>query len=558
MSNVALRDVHRWLVSQGFEHVTGVTRYYAYDGLLPCNQIQVPVRLSFLDLNFLELPDIHLLEPRPVSLRRPLPHVDHHGKLCYLDIESYRVDPYQPVQTIANLLEQARRVLVKSLAGTNSDDVGYEFRSYWDFSDIGVVLSNHQSGHFTKYNRLEYKSPIGTTHRQLVIGCDEEISTYKDWRNGKLKAAENRNVLWVNVSATALLPEKGPWPPKNFWAFHEWLKSVDPTAAQTLRHGMGTKAGAQSPLLIVLNTRGGFVCSEVILPHSLITLTKHPGRFRKRLLMDKGRFGTKLIRGFLDDFSPRFLSTRNLPGAGLTGKRIVVIGCGTIGGYLSRLLVQSGAGQGAGELTLYDEQILSVGNIGRHYLDGAYLYENKADACRHKLLTEYPTAKIQARKKNFEDINTVYRADIIIDATGREPFSLSLNAEAVHRRRDGRPCPPILYVWIDGNGYCGRVLYYDGSGGCYRCLQDLSGKDRFEPLKSMKELTPMSNQCGESFIPYPPSVSVQAAGMGLEAVLDWANGSPKPCFRNRCFHNKARKHKDQHLTPQKGCPACQS
>ncbi len=25
---------------------------------------------------------------------------------------------------------------------------------------------------------------------------------------------------------------------------------------------------------------------------------------------------------------------------------------------------------------------------------------------------------------------------------------------------------------------------FDGSGGCYRCLQDTSGKDRFEPLSS--------------------------------------------------------------------------
>ncbi|MEJ1414023.1 MAG: E2/UBC family protein [Candidatus Sedimenticola sp. (ex Thyasira tokunagai)] len=553
-----MHDVHRWLLSQGFVHVTEETRCYAYDGSIQCNHVEVPIRLSFLDLVFQELPDIHLREPRPEKLCHPLPHVDHQGKLCYLDMESYRLDPYQPTKTIVTLLEQARRVLIGSLSGANSDDVGYEFRLYWDASDCGVVLSNHQSGHSIKYNRLEYQSPTGTTHKQLVVGTDEEIEAYRKWRNGKLMVLENRSALWININTTALLPEKGPWPPQNFRAFHEWLKSVSPAADQSLQKGLGTKVGAQSPLLVVLNTRGGFVSIEAVLPESLSTLTRHPSRFRKQLLMDKGRFGTKFIRGFLDDFSPKFLTTRNLPGSGLSGKRIVVVGLGTIGGYLSRLLVQSGAGQGSGQLILYDEQILSTGNIGRHYLDGSYLYENKAEACRHKLSEEYPTAQILARKKHFEHINDMRQVDFIIDATGREPFSLSLNSQAIQRHHANLPCPPILYIWIDGNGYCGRTLYYDGSGGCYRCLQDLSGKDRFEPLKSMKDLVPMSNQCSESYIPYPPSASVQTAGMGLEAVLDWVNGSPGAFFRSRRFHKKARKHKDHRLTPQEGCPACQS
>ncbi|MEJ1417673.1 MAG: E2/UBC family protein [Candidatus Sedimenticola sp. (ex Thyasira tokunagai)] len=138
-----MHDVHRWLLSQGFVHVTEETRCYAYDGSIQCNHVEVPIRLSFLDLVFQELPDIHLREPRPEKLCHPLPHVDHQGKLCYLDMESYRLDPYQPTKTIVTLLEQARRVLIGSLSGANSDDVGYEFRLYWDASDCGVVLSNH-------------------------------------------------------------------------------------------------------------------------------------------------------------------------------------------------------------------------------------------------------------------------------------------------------------------------------------------------------------------------------------------------------------------------------
>ena len=556
MLDSALSEAHSWLVSNGFSRVTEETRRYAYDGNLSCDQIEVPIRFSFYNMNFQELPEIHIRDPRPESLRRPLPHIDHYNKLCYLDEEKYQLDPYQPVQTIVSLLDQARKVLIDSIAGNNSDDVGYEFRSYWEWQIKGVMLSENQSGHITKYNRLEYQSPIGNTHKQLVIGSDEDINRYREWHQGRMVFTENLNAIWINVNTTALLPESGPWPPENFKDLHEWLDVIDPKSAKTLRYTLGTKAGAQSPLLIVLNTKGGIVAAEVKLPKSLSCVANDPGRFRKQLLIDQGKFGTTFIRSIIDDITPRHLTTRNLPGSSLSGKRIILIGCGTIGGYLSRLLVQSGAGKDSGELILYDGEDLSTGNIGRHYLDTSYLYENKAEACKHKLLSEYPNTGIHAIPKNFIDINDVRTVDIIIDATGREPFSLSLNSKLISKRKKRTPCPDALYVWIDGNGYCGRTLFYDGTGGCYRCLQDLSGRAKFKSARE-EDLVPISYRCGESFIPYPPSVSVQAAGMGLETILDWVNGNAEPHFRHRSFHKKAYQHKNKHLKTVVGCPACQ-
>ena len=557
MLGTTLPEVHKWLVDHGYVRDTTETRLYAYDGSIQCNQVKVPIRFSFGDLSFQKLPDIYLREPRPDDLCRPLSHVDHHGKLCYLTEGSFRLDPYRPLQTIVTLLGQAERVLIDSLAGSNRDDVGYEFRSYWEPIDTGLVLLSHQTGHSTKYNRLEYESPTETKHKQIVVGSAEEIDVYREWRQGILKHHKHQNALWINVHATVLLPEKDPWPPKNFKAFYEWLKNVDPPAANIIQQQLGTKIGAHSPLLIVLNTPGGFVGVEVHLSEKLLSSMKAPSRFRKQLLIDRGLSGTKFIRIIFDDFSPKFQTTRNLLCSGLSGKRIVLIGCGNIGGYLSRLLVQSGAGQGAGKLELYDKQILSAGNVGRHYLDGTYLYENKAKACAHKLISEFPTANVYARPKNFIDVSDVSNADILIDATGQELFSLSLNEQIVKRRKENCTCPVALYVWIDGNGYCGRTLFYDGSGGCYRCLQDVSGRDRFESLSTMKDLVPMSYRCGESYIPYPPSISVQAAGIGLDAVLDWASGKPGHHFRHRRFHEKARQHKNQHLKPVRECPACQ-
>ena len=558
MPDNGLQGVHRWLLSQGFEEVSIQAPCYAYEGILECNAVEVSVRLTFLDLKFLELPEIYLLDPRPKELARPLPHIDHHGKLCYLDQESYRIDPYDPVVTMATLLDQAKRVLISSLAGTNSKEVGHEFRAYWEADIRGAILSNDQTARTLKYNCLEYKTPTGASCELLVIGTDEEIEVFRKQRDGILKQAANKHALWIEVSETALLPEKGVWPPKHFKGLYEWIKKTDSGAAGRLHHVLGSKAGAHNPLLVVFNTKGGIVAFEVKLPEGLATSIESPGRFRKVLLFDTGRFGTKVCRSSVDDLSPKFQTSRNLPGVGLRNKHIVLIGCGTIGGYLARLLVQSGAGQGKGKLVIYDGQTLASGNIGRHYLDAAYLYDNKAIACRHKLMGEYPMAQIKEVDQDFNRLKDEVKADIIIDATGFEAFSLSLNAQAVERHRAKDVCPPVIFAWIDGSGYCTRTVYYDGTGGCYRCLLNADRTERFEPLLNPADAVPTTYQCGESYTPYSPSVSVQAAGLALDAVLDWAQGRVKPQFRNRVLHQKARNHKDQQLTPIKGCPACQS
>lgn len=555
----ALPKVHEQLTAQGFCRVSEITHTYAYDGILKCNELKVPVRFSFSDLSFSSLPDIHLCEPRPDVLCRPLPHVDHHGKVCFLDIESYRLDPYRPAQMVANLLELARRVLVDSITNKNANDVGYEFGSYWEDEGLACFLSDYQKGPVLKYNRIIYISRLNSSEKELLVaGGEQEIESHLIWMKGTLKYSTHRHAVWVNVSASALLPISGVWPPKNCKSFFDWLKLVDLTAFNKLRNAIGTKACAHSPLLIILKTPGVIVGFEIILPKKLKSAEADPSRFRKAVMADNGRFGTKVRRVLVHDISGRYIASRNLTGVGLAGKSIVLVGCGTLGGYLARLLVQTGAGQGGGVLELYDDDVVSPGNLGRHYLDAHYLYENKAEACCHKLQDEYPTVNVKHYDRAFSNLSVARTADIVIDATGQMTMSSSINEQAITSYKNQDRFPAVLYTWIDGNGFCGRTLFYDGSGGCFRCLQLPSGRDRFEPLVSENDLTPMSYKCGESYVPYPPSASVQTAGLALEAVLDWVNGSPTPHFRSRPFHKKARVIKDQHiLEPFSECPACQ-
>ena len=73
------------------------------------------------------------------------------------------------------------------------------------------------------------------------------------------------------------------------------------------------------------------------------------------------------------------MAQRNVPDMQtLSGKRLVIIGCGTIGGYLAEMLVKAGAGTAGGQLTLVDFDSLYPQNIGRHRLGFPNLFSNKA------------------------------------------------------------------------------------------------------------------------------------------------------------------------------------
>lgn len=561
MVDESLIKINSYLVSEGYVRQPN-EKHYVYDGTFSCNNIEIPVRIEFRNVYFDEMPIIRLREPRPAQLNGPLPHVDHNGKLCYLESETIFIDINNSQNVFPRIIETAKDVLTKSLLGKNKDDVIGEFALYWDRKSHGVYLSNDHANQILKYNILNFLTPSGKEIQIYLIGSDKEIQDQKQFRKGRLAYSNNFNAIIINMVNIPLLPRYPPWPPESFKDLFIWLSSIDPNSAKTLETKLSKKANLSSPLLIAINTAGGMIAAEVILDKTYSDTIKHPARFFKLIKSAKPDQGVKIKRISVSEFNSKFITTRNLPKKSndLSNKNIVLVGCGTIGGYLLRLLVQSGAGRGKnGKITIFDPDILSASNIGRHYLDERYLFDNKAEACKNKLLEEFHWVNIRAHNIEYSWIATE-SVDLIIDATGRESFSLKLNKKSIDAFKCKSHTTPVLFAWIDGAGTCGRTFLFDGSGGCYRCLRDAEGNDRFPPTKGHDSNTiDIEYKCGETFYAFPPSVSLHVAAMGLDAVLDWANGQNSPRLRFSTFSDNARKYDNKSvLASSHGCPACQN
>jgi len=65
--------------------------------------------------------------------------------------------------------------------------------------------------------------------------------------------------------------------------------------------------------------------------------------------------------------------------------------------------------------------------------------------------------------------------------------------------------------------------------------------------------------CEGLYVPFPATVSVQAASLGAEMVMNWANNSHTPSLQTRLIDNNFQLATVNCDPPkQKNCPACNS
>lgn len=245
----------------------------------------------------------------------------------------------------------------------------------------------------------------------------------------------------------------------------------------------------------------------------------------------------------------------------LFGRKIALIGCGTIGSHLAKFLVQSGAAHEGGTLQLLDNQTLEPGNVGRHYLGFPNVGEGKSSALKRELKRIFPDANILSFSTDAtQHLPHLTEYDLVVDATGEESLSMSINHYFVSLRRDKKAAPSVLHTWLFGNGAAAQTLLVDDSDfACLKCLKPDHHRDwRFSPIKPNEaaELTPAA--CGESqFVPYGVAAPAIAAALALQLVLDWNKGRPEPRLRTINVEKTGIKQiTDKNPSRSPHCPAC--
>lgn len=546
--------VHDAFLQRGFSRVWSSNTHH-YRGLLDPTGLKVPANVHLSDFDFVTPPIIRLSDVSVDSVRQ-LPHVlRSDGSLCYLDAKAIVLDRYDPGGTILQCLEQADKVLRDAVRGRLDEDLVGEFAAYWAEGSVLVDLAAGFEGD-AQIQALRLKKQMD--HVILVSNGNSQFLRLHRSNDPDDPDPERKPCVVVRVPSLAFDPKQS-WPPKDLAALNAWLKGAAPTAVGKVEEAFSRTEGHTQWICLSAPNGRFFVSAELgpayRKPEFLTNRRGHLGQTLRHIQ------GSVEISGYVGiPVDEHYIFSRNMGCMkNLSGKRILLIGCGTIGGFLAQQLAQSGAGSAGGKLTLVDNDTLQGANVGRHLLGAPYLTRNKAEGCSEFLREQLPHLDIAAHTSSIVDVlSTLDRHDLVIDATGEEALSIALNERAVQQRPT---FPPLMFVWLEGNGAAAiSTLTGDPNFCCYKCLKpQLAGPGRFRILRPETEVETGRNlACGDAFyIPFPVSRAVAAASLACDMTLDWVNGGGG--FKWRCLtldHRRAYQAKDSNPRKLDACPAC--
>ncbi|MES2040093.1 MAG: ThiF family adenylyltransferase [Pseudomonadota bacterium] len=531
-----------------------------FEGDLQCTKGKVPIQFHIDDWDFTSYPSITLIS-KPAFLPQITAHVDALNGLCYFSPGSIVLDRYDPVTSIAQCLDQAAAVIEKLATDPKycSNDLQDEFLSHWLFGQRPlpwpvILCSSSPNKSYANYYLIgeasERKAVIATSHADVTT-----LATTL----GRASPKTSHCKCWLFSTMVRPTVPDGTMPSTIKEVF-SWLKKWDQKLYNDVQRVLEREKDYLNATFatFAIDTPIGWLGFGFDLDlMKRLGYRDAPGKFKQYL---HGKGGQRpIFRVDITDIRPDFIHSRNLVFQDLKNKRIVLVGCGAIGGYLAQALVRLGAGTGdLGELVLIDPDSMGAENLGRHYLGMNTLFKPKADALRQELCQQFPHIRILVQSEMVRATSKFFTGDLIVDATGEEAVSEMINGNQLDQKMK---VPPVLYVWIKGNGECVQSLFVDSQRyGCFHCLRITDAnryrEDRFPTINQV----PQRRHIGcRSFTPYAVSAPMHAAALAIDVVIDWMKGNPTPRFRTRYVENADSKMvKNQDISRQKGCRACGS
>jgi molybdopterin/thiamine biosynthesis adenylyltransferase len=384
----------------------------------------------------------------------------------------------------------------------------------------------------------------------LGLVCTDDIDRTRAKFSGLTrKFSEFTGIVEKITTRQPPRPLINKWPPETVGEMLQWQSKLDDACRRKITASIVRAYRAQHDLMAL-------VIESPTSQYAIAVLDLQKQERSQKAKQNIPIFKARVMLMQVIQIDDRYLVQRNIPKRKtLAALNITQIGCGTIGGYLADMLVKAGAGSGGGTLRLIDFDYLQPGNVGRHRVGENHLWANKAEALAAELKNGMTSANLSAVPYDVRTVNLA-GSDLIIDATGEQ----ALGHWLAGLERKSSLAVPLIHVWIDGPGTAVRALTKTHlSEGCFRCLCDYERNGEF--LSVVGGVSPVfaGEGCEGPYVPFPASVSVQAAALGLDTALAWIGQDAWPSLSTRVI---SRTHDpidaDVSILPRSGCPACSS
>jgi len=493
-------------------------------------RLELPVQGQSVEIDFILDIDAPYSKPRVVLVHppRPLtwPHVEDDGKLCLAPDGAAVVSlPNDSIVSVAGSFLRAAHDLVSDcVRGRRREDFLVEWPTYW--------------GQSAKPAGPEFLSLLSLMPPSRLISLWRRTGLYllaDDRAEGErwLHHAQGTTTEEQDEPAALVWLERPPYPdefPADTLTLLQLTRTLSEDGAAVFER---LAAVRPEPLVVVLAAkfanRIGAAGLAIAVPGSGPLGGREIGRGVYRGFR-AGHVPEAVKRARYLSFAPGLRSVlRRVDAAWIHGrdrspevvalreKRVVLIGCGSLGAPVGRMLVQAGVGS----VVLLDGDNLDWPNISRHPLGADQIDKNKAKSLAERLRTEFPhvrevlgldTTWQEALRKNPQLFDP---CDLVIAASGDWNSESALND--MQRATPG--FAPIVYGWLEERAAAAHAVVVGSAGACLRCGHSDVGKP-VTPVTVFPAEPQHEGACAAPSSPYGAAAASHAQGLVTELAVD--------------------------------------
>lgn len=457
-----------------------------------------------------------------------IPHVDNDGFICYAQQEGILIDTKNVTGLAHEAITRAVKVLEEGISGANHNDFLDEFGAYWGWQEkaksaTSLVSPDHSFKTVSLYKHEEKISKKGKKkHRSNKVRwyLSDDIDTFNSFFQSQA-APKTSKALYIPLQPGGVII---PPHPSAFWCLDDIRRiirqNVSPAQKADLDALTALPPSAEEVVVLCLPRPSG---GETLLGISFSGVKgAHP-------LHQGGAVSTvaRIDPVLITRRDREYLLPRGGSSLSLRDKKILLLGCGALGGYIAAELTRAGIIQ----LTVLDKDLLTAENYFRHFLGRKYINQPKAVAIKKEIESRLPYVKVsalftsleEAIQNNLIDLNSF---DLIISALGNPTVELAFDKMVRSTLSD---IPPRLYSWLEPYGIGGHAVLTGTKGGCFKCLYSPSEDGDLHCRAAFAEkgqvFAKNISGCRNVFTPFGSLDALKTAELTVRAAIDALKGT---------------------------------
>lgn len=480
-----------------------------------------------------------------------IPHVDNCGFICYVHDEGLIIDKKSITVIIDEAFERVLKTLYDGISGANYRDIQDEFESYWsNLENISIIESNVELTNNVKIIKaIQFENYpfyfVGDNKSDIMNYCSKYIG---NTHMGKATFLDT-DALYIPLrEGTNITPPYYG----TFWEVSEFrrliLKNVTGSNKRKIEKIAKRKIRNNENLicLISIPLSNG---NKALIGVKYSNFSPKEKSIKKQGFphpLNKTDYNCLFVPLSVERHDKGYILPRGGGSNSLNDKKVALIGCGSIGGYVAVELAKAGIQN----ITLIDHDILMQENVYRHVLginsiksedykknkDSKETYNPKILELKSEIEKKLPYTNIEVYAKYINKIENIIKNgdidfkkfDLVIVAIGNPTIELCLN-EYFHEKPG---MPPIIFSWLEAYGVGGHAVLTNNNNknGCLKCLYT-NPFNRNAPLYNRASFSEEGQffakqitGCSSVYMPYSSLDSIQTTIIATRLAIDVLSG----------------------------------